>query len=171
MNIQHFMSHIISNYTGPIMKMDNIHCDEISDKISSDHCKIICLFLGRNPKSNQYGDMIGFFEYIDGRIFRFRFHVHKPNQKYAQLSNKMTNIEMIVEHNYPELNDIHYTVKDTDFGVKAFWNNTPTSSLENEDLDLRQLMQNLTKYSRKHNLCNKLRKTDKEHIAYEKSTN
>ena len=54
----------------------------------------------------------------------------------------------------------------TDFGERAFWLNTPLNTLKNEDYDLRVFINKLTEYSRKHDFCKKLRKTDKPRLEY-----
>ena len=50
----------------------------------------------------------------------------------------------------------------TDFGERAFWLNTPLNTLKN----LRVFINKLTEYSRKHDFCKQLRKTDKTHLEY-----
>ena len=66
---------------------------EIKDlnRLSTNNITVICAGIGLNIESPQYGDILGSFIYED-EIYEFRFHVHKPYQKYAQLSNKMTNV-------------------------------------------------------------------------------
>lgn len=156
----------IHNKTAESLHMTPINFTEISTK----QCKMLWLNAGFEPKCSQYGSMIGGFLYVPtDKIYSFRFHIHKPNQKFASLSNRMISIEEICEE-IIELSDgpfIDIKCKPTIFGYKAFWLHTPTDTLENqEDRDLRQLMQSITVYSRKMQFCQKLRKTDKKRLKY-----
>lgn len=51
-------------------------------------------------------------------------------------------------------------------GKKLFGLAPPLNTLKNEDYDLRVFMNKLTEYSRKHDFCKQLRKTDKPHLEY-----
>lgn len=151
------------------MKMDSVDNDVLNE-LSTPFCQLLWLSVGLNPESSQYGDMLGGFLYKpDGRIFTFRYHIHEPNQKYANLSNKMTTISEIVEQTY-HLSNKSITMNEeipTAFGHRAFWVNTPMSALESDDeKHLRHLMTCITKYSREQDFCRRLRKTDKKRIAY-----
>lgn len=134
-----------------------------TNELSTDDITVTSAFFGRNPLSSQYGRIIGFFD-KNNKTYRFIYQVHRPKQHYAHTSNEMVNLEEIIIEN-----DMFKTAVDTDFGLKAFWNNTPKSYLkEIGDTDaymLRELMEKITKYSQKHNLCNQLKETDKKAIA------
>lgn len=141
-----------------------LHMEQVDEstlnRISTPFCQLLWLHIGINPNSLQYGDMLGGFLYKpENRIFSFRFHIHRPNQKYASLSNKMTVLEEIVERIYHiDDKDISWWISiPTSFGHRAFWLYTPMSKLENnDDKHLRHLMTNITKYSREMDLCKKL---------------
>lgn len=137
-------------------------------EISTNNCRMLWLNAGFKPKCSQYGDMLGRFLYIPtGKIYSFRFHIHEPGQKIASLSNRMTSIEEICEEiiDLPSGPFVDIKRRPTTFGHKAFWLYTPIDTLENqEDRDLRQLMQSITAYSRKMQFCQKLRKTDKKYL-------
>lgn len=120
------------------------------------------LYIGKNPKSHMYGKMIGFFRYQDGKTYKFTWHVHKPKQKYASLSNRMTDIEEILSSD----DDGCMKHIETGFGNKAFWLHTPIDTLSNEDYDLRILMQNIKQWAVKEKLCKSFYKTDKLHTAW-----
>lgn len=151
------------------MRMDSIG-DNVLNELSTPFCQLLWLFVGLNPESLQYGDMLGGFLYKpEGRIFTFRYHIHRPKQKYATLSNKMTDLTEIVEKTY-NIEGKSVTMHEetpTEFGQRAFWLNTPMSALEGDDeKHLRHFMTCITKYSREQDFCHRLRKTDKKHIAY-----
>lgn len=140
------------------MQMEKLPVNELSTQ----DIKLLAVFIGKNPKSCVYGEIIGFFE-KNNKIYKFQYHVHKPKQRYPQLSNKMTLIKEIAK------NKRGYTTEiPTDFGTKAFWDYTPMSYLkklgdENACI-LRELMNKITEYSRKHELCKYFRKMDKQAI-------
>ena len=145
---------------------------EIKDlnRLSTNNITVICAGIGLNIESSQYGDILGSFIYED-EIYEFRFHVHKPYQKYAQLSNKMTNVEHILI-NYMRMpnidEEIMYTCTDsesTPFSM-AFWQGTPLSSLSGPNYDMRILMNKIIAYSRAKNYCDMLRKTDRKRTKY-----
>lgn len=151
------------------MKMDSVDNDVLNE-LSTPFCQLLWLSIGLNPESMQYGDMLGGFLYKpESRIFTFWYHIHEPNQKYANLSNKMTSISEIVEKTYQLSNKSITTNVEipTTFGYRAFRLNTPMSALENDDeKHLRHLMTCITKYSREQDFCRRLRKTDKKHLTY-----
>lgn len=150
---------------------ESLHMTPIDfTKISTEHCKLLWLNAGFEPKCSQYGSMLGGFLYVPtGKIYSFRFHIHEPNQKIASLSNRMTSIEEICKEiiDLPSGPFADIKCRPTTFGYKAFWLHTSIDTLENqEDRDLRQLMQSIAVYSRKWQFCQKLRKTDKQRLKY-----
>lgn len=117
------------------------------------------------PDSMCYGRGIGAFIYKDGRVFQFSYNIHTPHSKGPRLSNRMTNIQRVTLHDcYGVMTTRN---KNTDFGLKAFWDYTPISALDDESASLRELMKSVQSYCRKENLCARLRKTDKEHEKWE----
>lgn len=150
----------------------NLKMTEIDEnnEISTDKCKVLCCAIGLNYISSQYGDMLGAFKYIDGRIFTFRFHVHEPYQRLASLSNKMTKLEKIVKNYYKDF-CFYEEALIANFGYEAFQTYLPYESLDDENKALRDLMKSLTKYSRSKNYCKELRKSDKKRIKYLKQLN
>lgn len=133
-----------------------------TNELSTDDITVTSAFFGRNPLSSQYGRIIGFFD-KDNTTYRFIYQVHRPKQHYAQSSNEMIDLEKVVIDN-----SLFKTTEDTDFGLRAFWVNTPKSYLkEISDTDaymLRELMEKITEYSQKYDLCEQLKKTDIEAI-------
>lgn len=165
------VSEITHLYSNGNTKLNMQQVDESTlNKISTPFCQLLWLHLGMNPNSLQYGDMLGGFLYKpENRIFSFRFHIHRPNQKDASLSNRMTVLDEFIEKIYHIGDkDIPWWISGpTSFGCQAFLLYTPMSKLENDDdKHLRHLMMNITKYSRKMDLCKKLRKTDRAHLEY-----
>lgn len=160
------ISHIKQAYTGSLCKMREIPCAQLN----TETCKMLGLFICDNHESYTYGYMHGIFEYKDGRIFDFTWRIHTPKQKYAHLSNRMTNIQQIITKYYKiaDYNAVEHI--NTDFGSKgAFWLYTPLNSLTGEDYDLRILMQTIKKWAVEEQLCKKIRKTDKKHIEWRKT--
>lgn len=171
--LQHMKKETIEDYIQfKHMAYKSLKLTEIKDlkQLSTNNMKVICAGIGLNIESSQYGDILGSFIYED-EIYEFRFHVHKPYQKYAQLSNKMTNVEHILIRymRTPDMNEeIMYTCTDnesTPFSM-AFWQGTPLSSLSGPNYDMRILMDKIIAYSRAENYCNMLRKTDRKRIKY-----
>ena len=151
------------------MMMDSVDSDVLNE-LSTPFCQLLWLSIGLNPESMQYGDMLGGFLYKpEGRIFTFRYHIHKPKQKYANLSNRMTDLAEIVKKTY-NFYGKDITLQEempTTFGQRAFWLHTPMSALESDDeKHLRQIMTNITQYSREQEFCRRLQKTDKKHLTY-----
>lgn len=138
------------------------------NELSTDKCEVLCCAIGLNYISSQYGDILGAFKYIDGRIFGFRFHVHKPHQKYADLSNKMVYLENVVKVFDKRYNDYYFDEKTplTVFGINAFDSSYPFNELNDESKSLRNLIKSITNYSRKNDYCGMLRKSDKNRIKY-----
>lgn len=134
--------------------------------------EMISMLIGKDIKSSQYGYILGFFKY-DNEFFEFRYHIHTPNQKYAILSNKMTNLEHIVlKHTNIEsckfayIDRIHdeYSYK----FAQAFWDYTSLKALTEQPAAyaLRILMQNITAYSRQQQFCKYFAKNDKKRLKY-----
>lgn len=135
-------------------------------EISTDVCKVLYLNVGLNPSQNYYGQMVGAFVYLPtDEIYTFEYFIHRPKQKSPALSNKMKNIYKVTKKHLN--NDFYYFDENTtNFGQRAFWLSTPLNTLKNEDYDLRVFMNKLTEYSRKHDFCKQLRKTDKTRLEY-----
>lgn len=152
------------------MKMDNITQNDLSI-ISTSNCKLLWCHIGINIYSSQYGQILGGFLYIPtNSIYKFRYNVHKPNQKCSCLSNKMTNITEIIEKTCC-INNTNITLleeQDTNFAKQAFWLHTPYNTLNKEEKDLKDLINNITIYSRSKNLCALFRKLDKKYLSLKK---
>lgn len=133
-----------------------------ANELSTSDITVTSAFLGKNPRSPMYGKIIGFFD-KNNRTYKFTYNVHKPNSRNPHLSNKMTDLEEIIT-----INGRPDTI-DTEFGNKAFWDYTSLEHLkligDTDAYVLRKLMNKITKYSRRHDLCKSFRKTDKEAIA------
>ena len=115
-----------------------------------------------NLSQNYYGQMVGAFIYLStNEIYTFEYFIHRPKQTSPALSNKMKAINKVSKKHLKK--DIYYFDEEaTDFGERAFWLNTPLNTLKN----LRVFINKLTEYSRKHDFCKQLRKTDKTHLEY-----
>lgn len=140
-----------------VLKMDILPIDELH----TNTINMIHAFIGINPSSPMYGHITGFFEY-NNKIYRFKFHIHTPKQKYPWLSNQMTNIDevCVVQKHGEEF--IQYN--ETEFGRMASWVYTSLNYLKEKDTEsyeLRKLINNIVAYSRKNDFCKQLRKTDK----------
>ena len=149
-------------YTNQILKMTEIDCSSIS----TENCKMCCMFIGDNINSGAYGQIKGCFKYEDNRLFVFDWNIHQPNQP-AKLANRMTNIKEFVKKYDARINLEYFSFEDTLFGLEAFWLNTPDDSLTtNEDKDLRLLMKSLKSFAVKEELCKKIRKMDKKYLQF-----
>lgn len=149
-------------YTNQILKMTEIDCSSIS----TENCKMCCMFIGDNINSGAYGQIKGCFKYEDNRLFVFDWNIHQPNQP-AKLANRMTNIKEFVKKYDARFNLEYFSFEDTLFGIEAFWLNTPDDSLTtNEDKDLRKLMKSLKSFAVKEELCKKIRKMDKKYLQF-----
>lgn len=135
-------------------------------EISTDVCRVLYINVGLNLSQNYYGQMVGAFIYLPtNEIYTFEYFIHRPKQKSPALSNKMKAINKVSKKHLK--NDFYYFDEEaTDFGERTFWLNTPLNTLKNEDYDLRVFINKLTEYSRKHDFCKKLRKTDKPRLEY-----
>ena len=148
------------------------------DKLSTNKCQVIYMAIGLDIQSTQYGEILGSFIYKPtNEVYQFRFHVHRPKQQHASLSNQMTNIEQVIfeEISIPgpknsEKTFLDFKIAYTDFGKMAFWKATPTSTLTGTHYDLRILIRNIQVYSQKKKYCYMLRKTDTKRLAYLDST-
>lgn len=135
--------------------------EEIPDDLSTNECQVLYTFIGLNPKSTQYGDIIGAFQY-KGDVYTFRFHVHSPKQGSASLSNRMTNYAKVGIRTFRDMEFLEEKREDSRFS-QAFWVNTPDKYLDADNLAMRLLMKNICDYSRSKDFCKQLRKTDETH--------
>lgn len=145
------------------------------DKLSTNKCQVIYMAIGLDIQSTQYGEILGSFVYKPtNEVYQFRFHVHRPKQLHASLSNQMTNIEQVIfeEIQIPGSKEtfLDFKIAYTDFGKMAFWKATPKSTLTGTHYDLRTLITNIQAYSQKQKYCYTLRKTDAKRLAYLDST-
>lgn len=154
---------------GNFLKMNLLSESDCTD-ISTDNCQVLIAAVGLNPTSNQYGELLGIFQYKKANIYQFWYHIHRPNQKTSKLSNKMTNLDELKEMIY-QIDGKNMTFvepKPTTFGQKAFLEYIQPKDLSGEDFDLHMLMKNITAYSRLQDYCKQLRKTDKQYLEYQK---
>lgn len=140
--------------------------EEITEDISTDTCKVLYAFAGLNPKSSQYGYILGAFRYvIDDSIHVFRFHIHRPKQEFAVLSNHMTDCRQIIKRTSYGVT-LYEDHTELCLGPEAFYLNWPDKYLDENNLALRNLMKSIRDYSRNKNLCKVLRKTDRAYLNY-----
>ena len=64
--------------------------------------------------------MKGVFAYKDGRIFEFTWHIHEPKQKFAHLSNQMTEIQEVIKVHDEKYDYDYIDHRHVGFGTKAF---------------------------------------------------
>ena len=130
--------------------------------ILTDDCKMLQLYIGDNPESYSFGKMYGCFEY-NNDLYSFSWHIHEPNQKFASLSNRMTNFSKLVV----KTRNFNYVAEEmADSGHKAFWLYTPDSYLDGFDLSLRLFMKKIKEYAVSEQLCKKIRKLDQKHLIW-----
>lgn len=147
-------------YTNSIHKMTEIDCSSIS----TENCKMCCMFIGDNIYSDAYGQIKGCFRYKDNRLFVFDWNIHEPNQP-AKLANRMTTIKEFVKKYNARLNLEYFSFEDTLFGLEAFFTDMSYDSLTgNDDKDLRLLMNSIKSFVVKEELCKKIRKMDKKYL-------
>lgn len=152
--------------------IDECYCDlhriDCSN-LSTDDCEMLRLYIAENPKSYMFGKMYGVFEH-DGILYKFLWHIHEPNQKFASLSNRMTEFQMLViQTSHSGFKFI--TTRPAENGHRAFWLNTPNSYLDGFDLSLRKLMHSIKTYAVSEQLCKRIRKYDKHHLAWREEMN
>ena len=139
-------------------------------QLSTDNCKMLRLYIAENPESYIFGKMYGIFEY-QNELYKFKWHIHEPNQKFSSLSNHMTNFEKMISK-YDKKHDFRYVMCQPSYdGHKAFWLHTPDDILDGFDLHLRKLMRNLKTYAVSEQLCKKIRKFDKKHLKWRNEIN
>ena len=149
-----YLRHI---YTNSILKMTEIDCSSIS----TENCKMCCMFIGDNIYSDAYGQIKGCFRYKDNRLFVFDWNIHQPNQP-AKLTNRMTTIKEFVKKYDARINLEYFSFEDTLFGLEAFFTDMPYDSLTgNDDKDLRILMKSIKSFAVKEELCKKKEKVVK----------
>lgn len=117
----------------------------------------------KNPESYMFGKMYGIFEY-EGNIYKFTWHIHEPKQKFASLSNRMTNIEQFIVKRKDDFEFVSTTMTKT--GHRAFWINTPDNYLDGFDLSLRKLMKSIKAYAVSEQLCKQIKKFDNKHLKW-----
>ncbi len=133
-----------------------------TEELHTDNMRVLCAYIGKNPECQMYGKIIGLMTYKNA-IYKFHFHVHRPHQKHASLSNRMESICKVTSETVCGEEFIAY--ENTNMGNMAFWLHTPLDYLKTKDADsyeLRKLMLNITAYSRKQDFCKHFRKTDSE---------
>lgn len=164
--------------------MSSISKEELL-KWNTDKLIVISAHIGTDIRSIWYGKILGYFEY-DNKVYHFFYHIHEPNQKYPQLSNKMTCISVLIEKQVVfRCEEVipYVSIEDSTFGHKAFWLHTPDDyiasgmslNLPQEEIDeclnLRHLMRSITAYSRSKVLCKYFRSLDKNRLKYEEQFN
>lgn len=133
--------------------------------LSTDDCKMLRLYIAMDYASYMFGHMYGFFSY-ENQIYEFTWHIHEPKQKYAHLSNQMTNIEQIVLKHDLKYDFDYITKLSPKSGHMAFHLYTPDSSLTGFDLSLRKLMKSIKAWSVREQLCKQIRRFDNKHLKW-----
>ena len=133
------------------------------NKLSTGDCKMLRLYIADNPENYAFGNMYGIFEYEDD-LYKFTWHIHEPKQKFASLSNRMTNIERLIVRHKAGYEFVSETIIDS--GHKAFWINTPDDYLDGFDLSLRKLMKNIKAYAVANQFCKHIKTFDSKHLEW-----
>ena len=167
--LEEIIKHMDSIYASNDMNMESVETVEC-DALSTDTCKMHRLFICRNPECGYYGEMKGLFEYKDGRMFLFHWHVHSPNEKAKDSHvNTMKTIEecQFVTDVYANGNTTSYVQQiETDFGANALMRENTIHDLKNVDFDLRLLMFSIRWWTVKKHLCVSFHVTDKQHLEW-----
>lgn len=112
-----------------------------------------------DPMSPLYGKLIGYFTAPGGACYKFWFRIHEPG---GARENEMMCLWEAKETTFEGCPDLEE--EDTGFGRIAFWDDTSMDYLKKQHdrshWMLRGLMENLERYSRKNNLCSRLRRSD-----------
>lgn len=117
---------------------------------STNKIKMISSYIGKEPKSLYYGKIIGSFTY-DDRVFSFHYSV-----KYNNLESIEETILCTDKHNNTYKKHI-----DTNFGIKAAWEDTPDECLDDTSMELRNLIRNIQRCVEGIELYKLLKVTDK----------
>lgn len=141
-------------------------CRKPCSNLSTEDCKMLRLYIANDPESYMFGKMYGIFKY-EGDIYKFTWHIHEPKQKFASLSNRMTNIEQLIVKQKDESEFVSTAMTKT--GYMAFWINTPDNYLDGFDLSLRKLMKNIKAYAVSEQLCKQIKKFDHKHLKWEEN--
>lgn len=141
--------------------------EEISQKpckeLSTDDCRMLRLYIADDPESHAFGEMHGIFEY-EGDIYKFTWHIHKPKQGAATLSNRMTDIKRLTVERKDGLALV--STSRTENGHDAFLTFVSDTELNEFDLSLRRLMRRIKAYAVSEELCKRIRKLDNQHLKW-----
>lgn len=138
-------------------------CRKPCSELSTDDCKMLRLYVANNPENYMFGKMYGIFEY-EGDIYQFTWHIHEPKQRFASLSNRMTNIEQFIVKRKNDVEFISTTMAKA--GHKAFRLYTPDNYLDGFDLSLRKLMKSIKMYAISEQLCKQIKQFDRKHLEW-----
>lgn len=117
------------------------------------------------PGHQLYGHMYLYIQYGED-IYAITWLIHLPMQKFASLSNRPRWIKQLTWNVSKKVFDFEYwTLEDTDFASEAFWLNTPDRYLPEPDRDIKQVFKKARSWCAKNQMCAKLRKTDRKHLA------
>lgn len=133
--------------------------------LSTETIPVLAAFIGLDPTSPLYGRIVGVLQYENNQ-YRFHFIVHHPDDRISD--NEMVTIESfeIVKDKYGL---DHIKTKETNFGRRAFWQNTSLADLKGYDeksYQLRHIMMAIQKYSKEQRFREQLLKTDDTYLAY-----
>lgn len=118
---------------------------------------MICL----DPESTSYGKGKGAFVYNEEAVYQFTYNIHTPTRKGPHQSNQMDNIQQVVWFVDGEFESVKCV--ETNFGARAFLDNTSSNWLDTESYMLLLLIKAVQMYCRGMDYCRILRKKDRAH--------
>ena len=136
-----------------------------ADQFSTDRVSCLAALAQLVPGMQLYGHMYLYIEYGKD-IYVITWLIHQPMQKYASLSNRPRWIKQLVWNVSNRVPDFEYwSLEDTSFASGAFWLNTPDRYLAETDRDIKQVFRKTRSWCARNQMCAKLKKTDRKHIA------
>lgn len=125
----------------------------------TDDTEILKAYLGVLPDKPYFGDILAVIRH-DDRFFVLAFHVWRAGQK-ASDANRLSEIQELRVGEHYGIKHLEHA--ETNFGLRAFWQNTPDSVLDPNAVVLRTVARALKRYSVSNKLCARFRK---EHAAF-----
>lgn len=131
---------------------DGLNLDLINtstyEELSTKKIEVKELYLGVDEKRAFYDKMVGIIEY-NHKVYRFIYNI---SDCYMECIEEVVKVKE--DFRGIELESLDF--RETDFGSKAFWENTPISYLrqigDDRDTELRRLMNKLKTYVIRHKL-------------------
>lgn len=150
---------------------------KVANEMSTNEVEVLFVWLGTNYKSECFGGMSAICKFKtpinyngkDLEFFELTANIHRPRQGSSKLSNDFTNLYILKPITFSD-GEVYMQREDRrdydGFASKAFWDYTPTKTLEGNDLTIRLLMEQIVKVSRKRNFIKEIKKYDYQHLKY-----